>query len=821
MVLINKLGLCVVILLLLFQQRLAGQNTGSIAGIVVNKTTQSPIEFASIQLINTNYGCTTDSLGNFKITNIPVGTYNLMSSMIGFKPTELFNLNISSGNENTYIIELEEDVNTLQEVVIKGNTRTVKSATIETPLSTQRITTEEIRSNPGGNFDISKVIQTLPGVGGGANGGSFRNDIIIRGGAPNENVFYLDGIEVPVINHFQTQGSSGGPQGMLNISFIEDVKLNSSAFDAKYDNAVSSVFQFRQKKGNRDHVQGNIRLSASELASTMEGPLAKNGKTTFLASARRSYLQFLFKALDLPIRPDYWDFQTKIIHQINEKTTLSFIGLGAIDLFSFAPTRKSTPENTYILNSNPIIHQWNYTGGFSLKKSLDNGYWELTLSRTHFNNNIIKYLQNNKPSSDEITYHVVSNEIENKLRWNVTKSFLQWKLSYGLSAQWATYNNETYNLISNEIINSSGQLIVPRTEYRFRSPLEHLSKFGAYYQVGRRFLNDRIGLSVGIRSDINSFTKDGLNPFNTISPRLSFTYSISNPWVFNFSIGRYFKIPPYTILGYADNQNNLVNQSSKYLSSNHFVTGFEYIPREDIRFTIEGFLKTYQHVPVSIRNEIPLSNLGADFSILGNEPVKTDGFGRTYGLEVFFQKKLTDKAFGIVSYTYYKSEYTSEINRPYTPSSWDNRHLLSATIGYKFPHNWELGLKFRYQGGAPYTPFDETASRSNYLLLGVGTLDYDRINSLRLNSFNSSDIRIDKKWNFKKTSLDFFLDVTNWYVAKNPRIPEYTFLRNEDNSGFKTLDNKPIQLDGSNAIPTRVKNDDAIFTPSFGFIYEF
>ena len=282
----------------------------------------------------------------------------------------------------------------LSEVVVRSNRRTAAAATIESPLSVQRLTTEEIRSNPGGNFDISKVIQTLPGVGGGVGGGGFRNDIIIRGGAPNENVFYLDGIEIPVINHFQTQGSSGGPQGILNVSFIEDVKLSSSAFEARYDNALSSVFQFRQRTGNPNRVQGNVRLSATDLSATLEGPLSKNKKTTFLASARRSYLQFLFTLIDLPIRPNYWDFQTKITHQLNEKTTLSFIGLGAIDEFSFAKLKEATPEKLYVLNSNPFINQWNYTAGVTLKRLVKDGFVNIALSRNTFDNDIQQYEDN-------------------------------------------------------------------------------------------------------------------------------------------------------------------------------------------------------------------------------------------------------------------------------------------------------------------------------------------------------------------------------------------------------------------------------------------
>src|SRR6188508_1426851 len=310
------------------------QNYGRISGTVVDKFTQKPISNVNVILDGSTKGTVSDSNGVFRITGIETRSYNIVFSIIGYRKQTLFNIIVNAGNENNFNIELEPEETTLSEVVIKSNKKTVKAASIETPLSVQRLTSEEIKSNPGANFDISKVIQTLPGVGGGQQGGGFRNDIIIRGGGPNENVYYLDGIEIPVLNHFQTQGSSGGPQGILNVSFIEDVKLSSSAFEARYDNALSSVFQFKQRTGNPNKFQGNFRLSATEVAATIEGPLSKNKKTTFLASARRSYLQFLFSVLDLPIRPNYWDFQTKITHQIDKKTTLSFIGIGAIDEFS-------------------------------------------------------------------------------------------------------------------------------------------------------------------------------------------------------------------------------------------------------------------------------------------------------------------------------------------------------------------------------------------------------------------------------------------------------------------------------------------------------
>jgi hypothetical protein len=362
--------------------------------------------------------------------------------------------------------------------------------------------------------------------------------------------------------------------------------------------------------------------------------------------------------------------------------------------------------------------------------------------------------------------------------------------------------------------------VQPAITINFNSPLKPFVRLGAFAQVGNRFFNKRLGMSFGVRSDMNTFTTNGMNGLATLSPRLSASYIVTDRFTWNSSVGIYYKIPPYTVLGFADNAGNLVNKNAEYLRSIHYTTGFEYLPSETLRFTIEGFYKKYSNVPVALRSGISLSNLGNDFNAVGNEAVSTNGKGQTYGVEFFVQKKLTKQFFGILSYTYYRSLY-SGLNQKLISSSWDNQHLLSITWGYKFKRNWELGLKFRYQGGAPFTPFDLPQSQLNYLSIGTGTLDFSRLNSQRLRGFHNSDVRIDKKWNYKKMTLDVFLDVTNWYVAKNPAIPEYTFRRNLDNSGFLTTDNLPIRPDGSNGIPTNVNNDDPVAAPTIGFILEF
>ncbi|HZH37516.1 MAG TPA: TonB-dependent receptor, partial [Flavisolibacter sp.] len=353
-------------MLLLLTSKGWSQSQASISGTIIDRNNQTLLPGITVTISPGKLTTLSDTSGAFRITGIEPGTYNLTFSGIGYQTKLLSNVVLTTGNITTLNVELDAAVKELESVTITGKRNTVRATTLESPLSIQRLTTEEIKANPGGNFDISRVIQSLPGVGGGIGGGSFRNDIIIRGGAPSENVFYLDGIEVPVINHFSTQGSSGGPQGILNVSFIEEVKLSTSAFDARYDNVLSSVFQFRQKTGNSSRLQGNLRLSGTEVAATFDGPLSKN--TTFLFSARRSYLEFLFSIIDLPIRPNYWDFQAKTTTRINNKTTLSFLGIGAIDEFRFAPPKEATPEKLYVISSSPFINQWTYTVGASLRR---------------------------------------------------------------------------------------------------------------------------------------------------------------------------------------------------------------------------------------------------------------------------------------------------------------------------------------------------------------------------------------------------------------------------------------------------------------------
>lgn len=791
------------------------QNTGFVRGSVKDKNTQELLIGATITAENQTQGTITDLNGEFKL-ELPVGTYNIRASYLNYISETRYTISVISGNEQILNFELSENNLALKDVVISiDKEKQVTATDMISPLSVQQLTTQEIRSSPGGNFDVSKVVQTLPGVGSNSAGGGGRNDILIRGGAPNENVYYLDGIEIPVINHFQTQGSSGGAQGILNVSFIEDLKLTTSAFDARYDNALASTFVIKQRDGNPERVSGSVRTGLTETVGVLEGPLSK--KTTFLVSARQSYLDLLFTLIDIPIRPNYFDYQYKVTHKFDAKNSLTALGVGNVDYFSFSNQANSTPENLYITRSLPYYSQWSYTTGFIYKHQIEKGFINLSFSRNMFQNQVDKYKEGLR-NPDEQTLKLTSGEIENKLKLDYNKYINGWKLSAGLAAQYVKYDIDFFSQVTNEIEDGMGNTIPAQMIYT-NNAIEFF-KYGAFAQAAKSFFDRKLLVSGGVRTDINSFTNDGMKPLETLSPRLSLKYDINSKFALTASTGTYFKIPTYTSLGFKDANGVLVNKDMQYIQSTHYVLGSEYLPMKSLRFVLEGFYKQYDNYPVSLETGESLANQGNGFGAIGSEEVSSTGTGGAYGFELSAQQKMTKNLFYVVSYTYVESKFAGADGKLH-PSSWDNRHLVSATMGYIFKRGYELGLKYRFAGGNPFTPYDEAVSRATYMLLGSGTLDYSKINTQRMMDFNQLDVRINKKYNFKKLTIEAFIDIQNILAFENESMANYTFKRNADNTAFETTDGLPIKADGSNGVPLILKNKSTTVVPTLGVMVEF
>ena len=780
---------------------------GNIIGKVLDESNNQPVGFATITLQGTSYGTNSAQDGSYVLNNVPPGLYNLTISALGYEQQTIFEIAVSGTKSIVQDINLSPVSINLQNVEITAG-RFEKSA--ESPVSKVSIRSSEIMRNPGGNRDISRVLQSFPGV---ASTVSFRNDIIIRGGAPSENRFYLDGIETPNINHFATQGSSGGPAGMINVNFINQVEMYTSSFPATRGNSLSSVLEFKQKNGNPDRLVSNLMLGSSDIGLTLDGPLGKS--SDFIFSVRRSYLQFLFAALKLPFLPTYNDVQYKFNFRLNNKDIISVIGLAALDQFRLnekvnngVSDSSTIDRNNYILGYLPTIEQWNYTIGIKYVHFIKKGTQVFMLSRNMLNNNITKYTDNNNGNAQNLIQDYNSREAENKFRFEDTRQTGSWRSVIGVSYELARYDNQTFNKIftpgGNEVINYQSKIFV--------------HKLALFSQISRNFLNDRLTCSAGLRIDMNSYTSEMANPLNQLSPRISFSYALAPKWYLNLSAGRYYQLPAYTILGFRDTGGTLVNKNVdlKYIRCDHFVGGIEFQPDQNTRITIEAFNKAYDKYPLLIRENISLANLGSDFGVIGNAPIRSDSKGRSRGLEVSLQRTIKNGIYGILAYTYVRSEFTNN-NSLFVASSWDNRNLLSITSGKQFAGNWEVGIKFRYFSGAPYTPYDLTASatKTAWDVTRQGILDYSRINSERLPATHQLDVRADKKFYFRKKVLNIYLDIQNIYNYKT-KLPPYLTTVN-DPSGAP-LSNP---MDNSKYLLREIPNDAGNLLPSIGIMLEF
>ena len=773
--------------------------TGIIQGRIAEAGNNAAVPFANVVIQGTTLGASSDLDGNYSIKNLKPGLYNVEVSFLGFKSQVEYEVQVFNNKPAQVDFKLEEDSKTLDAVVVKANPFEKKE---ESPVSLRTIGVNEIERNPGGNRDISKALQSLPGV---ASSVAFRNDLIIRGGAPNENRFYLDGIEIPNINHFATQGASGGPVGLINVNFIREVEFFSGAFPANRGNTLSSVLNFKFKDPRQDRIGGNFTLGSSDAGVTIEGPIAPGH--SFMFSYRRSYLQFLFQLVGLPFLPTYDDFQLKYKAKINDKNEITVIGLGAIDQFKLNLDDDLDEDQKRLVEVLPVNNQWNYALGVNWKNYREKGFSELVVSRNMLNNRAFKYSDNVEADTNLILDYR-SQEIENKVRYENNWRDKGWKVNYGVAYEFARYNNSTFSKITLPD-GSTGEI-------DFSSAVD-IHKWAAFGQVSKTFVEGRLLLSLGTRVDGNSYSTQMAKTYETFSPRFSVSYAINDQFNLNANVGRYFQLPPYTTLGFQNNAGSFVNRENglKYIASNHAVLGGEFITKTGLKVSVEGFFKYWENYPFLVRDSISLANLGADFGVIGNDEVTSDNEGRAYGVELLVQQKLWKNFYGILAYTWVRSEF-QDFNGDFVPSSWDAQHLISLTGGYKFKRNWELGLRWRFTGGSPYTPADEETSA----LIGVWNLnrsalpDNSQLNGERLKPAHFLDIRVDKKWFFKKWALNLYLDIQNVYAFRAQQPPAYNL--RTDSNGNALIDPN----DSSRYLLDRLENTTGTVLPSFGIIIE-
>jgi hypothetical protein len=785
-----------------------------IQGKVVDVMSRKPLVGAKVQLDKQEVFVQTTADGSFTINNIDPGYHTVTATIDGYESETSSELLFTYDKSPFITLEMQSLASGVGEVTIRKTS--IQKREAESPVSSQKLSIREIERNPGGNRDISKIIQSLPGV---ISVPGFRNDVVIRGGSPSENKFYLDGIEIPIINHFQTQGSTGGPVGLLNVNFIKEVNFYTGAFPVNYANGLSSVLDFRQMDGNANKAKYRFTLGSSDVGFTADGPIGK--KTTYIFSARQSYLQGLFSLLGLPFLPNFIDYQAKVKVKLNEKDDISFLMVGAVDFFRLnlkvndnITDSIQLKSNKYILGYLPVYRQWNYTFGTVYTHYGAQSKTQYFLSRNMLNNTSYKYRNNDESSEDNRIFNYKSIEEENKLRIENSRTLRKWKLLAGTGLEYVQFG-----------VDNKAKILIPGApgtagtiqDIAFSTQLD-LAKYSGFVRAYRNVMGNGT-LSFAGRLDGNTYNKHMQNVLNQPTASVSASLpTLVNGLFFNANVGQFTQLPSYTILGYRNAAGALDNQDRvKYIRNRMVAAGLQYNKVKDTRITLEGFYKQYANYPLALNDSISLGNLGTDFAVVGNEPVSSVCDGRAYGMEFLLQKRSRSGLYGILAYTLSWSEF-SDKNGNAVKSAWDSRHTLSLVGGVKLKRNWEMGAKFRLATGRPYTPYDVQRSlvKSNWDVKGVALNDYNRLNTERLGTFSQLDVRVDKVWYFKKSSLNLYMDIQNFLNKEYLGAP--TLIAAQDASGN-------LMTDPNATVPSYksdyLVNSTGFLQPSIGVILDF
>ncbi len=731
------------LLLLGLLTTVSAQPTHRIKGTVIDKASRQPLEFINVLVLGLGRGGVTDAEGHFNIGEVPPGIYRLQASAVGYK-TILTPEYIVSTKDLTIQIETEENLTELEGVTV---TASPFRRDPESPVGLRIIGLQEIEKSPGANRDISHIVQSYPGVAFSPAG--YRNDLIVRGGSPSENRFYLDGVEIPNINHFSTQGASGGPVGIINADLIREVNFYTGAFPTDRGNAMSSVLDFKLRDGDMERNSLKATLGASEVSLASNGHIGK--KTSYLVSVRQSYLQFLFDMLGLPFLPTFTDAQFKLKTRFNANNELTILGLGGIDNMKLN-TKLDGEKAEYILSYLPKIQQETFTLGAVYRHYAGIHVQSVVVSHSYLNNRNTKYLNNDESSTDNLSLKLRSVEQETKFRIENTSTFGNWKINFGANLDYSQYTNTTFQRV----------YIDEGRTFDYHTYLG-MWRWGIFGTINYATTDERFTASLGVRTDANNFSSGMKGMGDQLSPRLSLSYRLRDGLYLSGNAGLYYQLPPYTGLGFKDNNGAWVNKYLRYMSVSQESLGLSWHPGNTFELSAEGFYKQYDKIPFSIADGIPLACKGNDYGVIGNEALSSTAQGRAYGIEILMKWLIAKKLNLASSFTLFKSEYRNNKQSEYIASAWDNRYIFNMSGTYNFPHNWSLGMKISCIGGAPYTPYDVEKSSlvTAWNAQGRPYYDYTKYNTGRLPAFGQLDVRVDKTFYLKRCMLGFYIDLQN------------------------------------------------------------
>lgn len=729
----------------------AAEPLGSVKGKALNISNKEVLVGANIIIQGTPYGASTDVNGEFNIKNIPAGSYSMECRYLGFE--SLIKTDIQIKPDRITFTDFE-----LKEQSIKMNDVTVSAGYFQTdevsPVGLSNLNNQEIRRAAGSAMDVSRILLAMPSTAKTADNA---NDLAVRGGSSAENGFYINNIPIPNINHFPAEGGTGGPIGILNVDFIENVNFYTSGFAASYGDRLSSVVDIEFRDGNKEEYDFQTDFNMAGFGGVAEGPLP-NKKGSWLFSAKKSYLDLIVGAIGTGAAPRYGDIQTKVDFDINNSHKLTFIEIFAQSNINFK-LEKSIDDKRDNYGSNDNIQN---TAGVNWK-----AFWNKSLySNTSLSFSII----NIKGEFYKLLTRKKQFKINNTENWfdfrNV--NYLQLdkanKFEFGVEFKYEVGDFDSYRSIDTNRLG----IIVP----------EIRTLQNVYPVKSGLFLNyitnpyDGLTLSLGLRSEYYS-----LNEKVPISPRLSISYSLTDRLKVYTSTGIFYQQLPMILLA-----SNKKFEKLNNITATHYGLGFEYLLTPDTKLTVEAYDKEYNKLPLEPADPtLSVIDQAQSFVRFGHyDDLQSVGKARTYGIEALLQKKLAKDIYGLISGSYFRSKYM-DYNGIWRNRVYDNKYIFSIIGGYKPNNEWEVTVKWTFAGGCPYTPFDETLSRK----MGTGIIDQSRINDERYTDYHTLNLGVEKKFFFNTQSLNLYFTLMNAYNRKNISNYNWSSVENKQKTEYQ------------------------------------
>ena len=703
-----------------------------LAGTVTGRESRAPLAACRVSVLETDLAATTDGQGRYRLENLAPGTWQILFEKDGYIPQIV---RVRAGTDKTEV-RADAALEALSRevtVVADAFTRT------ETDASSRReLSGRQVREIPGTFEDITRALQVLPGV---AATGDFKNDLIVRGGSPAENMFMIDMIQVPGLNHFGSQNSGGGAMGLLGASVVQDLEFYSGGFPAYYGDKLSSVTRVRLREGDRRKVHGLAAFSLLGASLNVEGPLFSE-RGSWLVSGRKDYFSVIPRdwTLDLTVVPDFEDVLAKAAYDITSAIQVSILGLYARDRLDIEET-DDPPDRRMMIDIGDGLD----VAGATVKALLGKGgVAYFTLSRT----------------DNRYSYHLVSGGLDRySIRSRDVEVAGRLDLEYYILPKLQILGGISHKGLEarHRMYYRGGYLVIDRMGFRYTrintdNSLES-GKTAAYLQTSFP-LTVKLKATAGLRYDYMSYIRRG-----TTSPRIGLVYTFGPEMNLYGSFGIYYQSPETFWLA-----SHLDNTSLRPVKSEHWVLGGEHVFGQALSVRVEAFAKTYHDYPVDPSNPYStLANLGGSIvpTFFGSKLVSA-GKGYARGFEISAEKPLRRRLSWSVVYSYSVVKYQA-LDGVMRNGDFDFRHSLSLVALYRLSSSWELGLKWRFAGGQPYTPFDMQMS----VLRDNSYFDMTKINTLRYPAYHRLDIRVEKSFAFKKWSLSGYLDIQNVYDRRN------------------------------------------------------